>query len=67
MKYKGPQRYALEIQISEFGNVPKQIFRCVDILGRYTALPSQVHGRVRRGVWVRVVLGRVGGAGLRHW
>jgi len=40
------ERYALEVQISEFGQVPKQIFRCGHPQ-RYTSLPPQVHAKVR--------------------
>ena len=36
------ERYALEVQISEFGQVPKQIFRRPHP-ARYTALPAAVH------------------------
>jgi len=44
------ERYALEVQISEFGQVPKQIFACGHPQ-RYTALPPQVHVKVmERGV-----------------
>ena len=36
------ERFALEVQISEFGQVPKQIFRRPHP-ARYTALPAAVH------------------------
>ena len=42
------ERFALEVQISEFGQVPKQIFSRPHP-HRYTALPAEIHGKVRTG------------------
>ena len=42
------QRFALEVQISEFGQVPKKIFSRPHP-GRYTHIPAEIHANVRRG------------------
>ena len=41
------QRFALEVQISEFGQVPKQIFSRPHP-ERYTNIPAEIHAQVRR-------------------
>lgn len=40
------ERFALEVQISEFGQVPKQIFTRPHP-HRYTSLPAQIHANVK--------------------